>query len=126
MSHDLVARLALAEFWNEYLFVDERAAQEWEPWQLTVSIPAGPPLQLSAADGYISLALMLGSGPKEVAWDDLAHWHPHLLRWSELLGIVHRFASAVPAIQPDAVLLLLARFAPVTSGEDAQVAFPAI
>ncbi|NEO84780.1 MAG: hypothetical protein F6J87_11080 [Spirulina sp. SIO3F2] len=58
---------------------------------------------------------------EEIAWDDQAHWHPHVLRWDELDVICRCIAlldSGLP--HPGIPLLLLCRFAPITDSEDSE------
>lgn len=122
---ELGSRIHTAEFWREYLFVDEDAP--WRPWNVIFPLGArGPALHLSAeASGYLSLGLSVEGTTVEVAWDDLAHWHPHLLRWAELDAVSRRVATEAPEYpHPGIALLLLARFAPLATAEDANMALP--
>lgn len=126
-SH-LEARIRTPEFWDEYFFVDEEADQ-WDPWELRFPLGAPDrPLRLSIdAFGYISLTLDVGGTALEIAWDDPAHWHPHGLRWVELEAIGRQVETHEPRYaHPGITLLLLARFAPILTSADAELALPLI
>ncbi|TDB96034.1 hypothetical protein E1267_41335 [Nonomuraea longispora] len=63
--------------------------------------------------------------PVELGWDDLAHWHPHALRWSEVDLVCRATALADPdAGYPGPHLALLGRFGPACTEADAAVAMP--
>jgi hypothetical protein len=63
--------------------------------------------------------------PVQVAWDDQAHWHPHVLRWEELDLIGRCVALTDPTLpHPGLPVLLLNRFAPVCANDDADIMFP--
>ncbi|TDE60274.1 hypothetical protein E1295_00015 [Nonomuraea mesophila] len=63
--------------------------------------------------------------PVELGWDDLAHWHPHALRWSEVDLVCRATALADPdAGYPGPHLALLGRFGPACTEADAAVAVP--
>ncbi|MFD7022525.1 hypothetical protein [Promicromonospora sukumoe] len=65
--------------------------------------------------------------PAELGWDDLAHWHPHALRWSELDLIVRAIAARNPGQwPPGAALALLCRFAAVFDDDDVDGAVAAV
>ncbi|MFI8523070.1 hypothetical protein ACIGB8_01395 [Promicromonospora sukumoe] len=65
--------------------------------------------------------------PAELGWDDLAHWHPHALRWSELDVIVRAITASNPAQwPPGAALALLCRFAAVFDDDDVDGAVAAV
>jgi hypothetical protein len=62
--------------------------------------------------------------PVQIAWDDQAHWHPHVLRWEELDTICRCVTLADPSLcHPGLPLLLLYRFTPITEAEPAEAAF---
>lgn len=55
----------------------------------------------------------------EIAHDDQAHWHPHILRWKELDLICRAVADDDPELpHPGLPLLLLYRFAPICRDDD--------
>lgn len=57
--------------------------------------------------------------PAELGWDDLAHWHPHALRWSELDLICRAVAVRDPRLpHPGAPMALLCRFTAVFEDDD--------
>lgn len=61
----------------------------------------------------------------ELGWDDLAHWHPHALRWSETDLVCRAVALDDPdAAYPGPRLALLGRFTPVCDEADAALAVP--
>ncbi|SCF03461.1 hypothetical protein GA0074695_3010 [Micromonospora viridifaciens] len=71
---------------------------------------------------------IIGPGSAEFAglgWDDLAHWHPYALRWSELDLICRAIAVGDPLLShPGVPMAMLCRFAAVfeDDGVDAAVA----
>ncbi|MEV0630911.1 hypothetical protein [Nonomuraea wenchangensis] len=74
----------------------------------------------ASADSYSLLVTTPGlAEPAELGWDDLAHWHPHALRWSELDLICRAIATRDPRLRhPGAPLALLCRFAAVFDDDD--------
>jgi hypothetical protein len=63
----------------------------------------------------------------ELGWDDLAHWHPYALRWSELDLICRAVAALDPQLpHPGAPLALLCRFAAVFEDDDVDRAVAAV
>jgi hypothetical protein len=63
----------------------------------------------------------------ELGWDDLAHWHPYALRWSELDLICRAIAALDPQLpHPGAPLALLCRFAAVFEDDDVDQAVAAV
>jgi hypothetical protein len=63
----------------------------------------------------------------ELGWDDLAHWHPYALRWSELDLICRAVAALDPELpHPGAPLALLCRFAAVFEDDDVDAALAAV
>jgi hypothetical protein len=67
-----------------------------------------------------------GPGSAEWAglgWDDLAHWHPYALRWSELDLIRRAVAVRDPLLShPGVPMALLCRFAAVFEDDDVDAA----
>ncbi len=81
----------------------------------------GLALDFSCSLEDFSLELTNGAGKRfRLGWDNLAHWHPHVLRWDELESISEclniRDASFT---HPGLPLLLLCRWAPITEVDDA-------
>ncbi|MEU5942396.1 hypothetical protein ABZ807_25170 [Micromonospora sp. NPDC047548] len=57
--------------------------------------------------------------PAELGWDDLAHWHPYALRWSELDLICQAIAVRDPQLtHPGVPMTLLCRFTAVFDDDD--------
>lgn len=81
---------------------------------VTLRLEFGPRLS------YMSLQFVDQNGTAtEIAWDDEAHWHPHVLRWEELELICSFIASRDERLSHAGVpLLLLCRFTPVTKTDD--------
>ena len=125
---DVTDRAFSASFWDDYLFVDEDAPRE-EQWRYVLPLNMPAELVIENDLGMISLQFR-GSKEEElveIAFDDEAHWHPHVLRWEEVQAIGHRIARAEPSLpHPGIPLLLLSRFAPVVSETDAHVAIESI
>jgi hypothetical protein len=78
-------------------------------------------------DSY-NLAAYGPDGPDaELGWDDLAHWHPYALRWSELDRICRALAAKDPELtHPGPALALLCRFAAVFDDDDVASAVAAV
>jgi hypothetical protein len=122
--------LTKRRFWTDCLW-------ETEAYSVGQKEPRYPELkdckvQLPIADGF-SLTLSLDEHlsyfsldfiapqrePVNVAWDDQAHWHPHVLRWAELETISRVLAQRDhELVHPGWVVLLLHRFAPICEGDD--------
>jgi hypothetical protein len=83
-------------------------------------------LGLDSALCYFSLGFLVpGREAMEIAWDDQAHWHPHVLRWQELELICRCLAMQDPQLtHPGVALLLLHRFAPICHGDDLDLIVP--
>jgi hypothetical protein len=126
----LRARTSDKRFWTDYLFLTEA---DWEgsdpPYpdlvgahvELRFARDLGLVLELDEHMGYFSLQLRRPAKPEpeEIAWDDQAHWHPHVLRWEEL-DLLCRCASLHDSSvrHPGALLALLSRFTPLCEGDD--------
>ncbi|WP_433329555.1 hypothetical protein [Spirillospora sp. CA-294931] len=126
-----IPHLSDPAFWSAYLFEDENDAllgeeQDQEiPFMLDDGL--GLVLDVGISAGYHSLALVAPGldEPAEVAWDDQAHWHPHLFRWSELDLFCRALALRDPSLpHPGAPLALLSRFAFLTYGDDLDAITP--
>jgi hypothetical protein len=113
-------------FWSDYCFETEAREKDYpelEDIELEFIVNEdedyGLSLVFSAWLGYFSLKLVTPIDSDEIAWDDQAHWHPHVLRWEELDLIcraVARRDSELP--HPGLPLLFLHRFAPICVGDD--------
>ncbi|MFE9204335.1 hypothetical protein [Micromonospora sp. NPDC007230] len=65
--------------------------------------------------------------PAELGWDDLAHWHPYALRWSEVDLICRAVAVRDPLLShPGAPIALLCRFAAVFEDDDVDAAVASV
>ncbi|MFD7307907.1 hypothetical protein [Promicromonospora sp. NPDC059942] len=64
--------------------------------------------------------------PAELGWDDMAHWHPYALRWSELDLICRAIAASSPEQPAGLALALLCRFAAVFEDDDVDQAVAAV
>jgi len=111
---------------------DEDAEDDESPYDddgplITCDLGAGYALLLSGSRYGVSLQLAHPGAeePVELGWDDLAHWHPHALRWSEV-DLVCRAAALddADASYPGPYLALLSRFGPVCSEADAAAGIP--
>ncbi len=128
-------------FWDDYFFGDWYCdkSEDWsslsdsqeDPLNFNdlnlVRFPLGPDyfLTLNLSGGYVGLSFAgQTADPVQIAWDDTAHWHPHVLRWDELELACRLLALADPTLpHPGIPLLLLARFAPIVE-DSADSAFP--
>lgn len=120
---DLLARMQTRRFWTDYLHVSQ---PDWPDasslaWDVSLDLGTSVGLELIIDYGTSAATLLLREAaeeavPIEVAWDDQAHWHPHVLRWAELDAICRRIAArSSPYPHPGLPLLLLYRFAPLVS-----------
>jgi len=133
LPRPLAALLASSAFWRRFFWEDEGqqgAPGEDEPSvdladfvvPFRIEADLGLDLGVSASCGYISLSLVHPAlaSPVEIAWDDDAHWHPHVMRWDELDELSRALADVDPDFpHPGLSLLLLHRFAPICEGDDA-------
>jgi hypothetical protein len=100
---------------TDALAVDE----EGEETEVEFAVGGGHRLVLSVDTGLDSHELAVGSADLvELAWDDLAHWHPFALRWDELDLICRAVALVDPGQHPGAPLALLCRFAAVFTDKE--------
>ena len=121
---DLQPRMLSRRFWAEYFFLDDDSAVAGD-WELEFDLGTTVSLTLSA--GYsATLGLRSSSGEAfEIGWDDMAHWHPHVLRWCELDAICRRIAERDSEYaHPGVPLLLLHRFAPMATPTDLDMGAP--
>src|SRR5262245_39038856 len=113
-------------FWTDYLYLTEAEDEDEDDppeWDVVFDVGARVGLLLSIEyGGEVTLFLRdawVAVEPVQIAWDDEAHWHPHVFRWVELDNVCKRIASRSPDLaHPGIPLLLLFRFAPITSEED--------
>lgn len=107
----------------------DRADREEEYDDFEAEYDLGDGYVFRVASGFYGSSLSLrhpgATDPVELGWDDLAHWHPHALRWSEVDLICRATALADPdASYPGPYLALLGRFAPLCTDADAAIAVP--
>jgi hypothetical protein len=128
----LLSTVGRKHFWTDYLFVLEGDSSQEYPEldrcriQFEISTQYGLVLQIDERLSEATLFLKHPDArkPVQIAWDDQAHWHPHVLRWDELESICRGLAMREPYFaHPGLPLLLLNRFAPVTVGDDATTIF---
>src|SRR5579862_3894297 len=108
----------MRRFWTDFFWQTEPQDDGYpELESCTVELPVaeGYLLSLSLDPGlsYFSLRFASpGQEAVEIAWDDTAHWHPHVLRWQELELICRTVALQDAELpHPGILLLLLHRFA---------------
>jgi hypothetical protein len=122
--------LSSPRFWTDFLWETDatRSGQTGGPYpqldgclvELPIATGFGLSLSLNAYLSYFQLDLTTPDRlPIMLAFDDQAHWHPHVLRWSELDTICRAVAVNDPELpHPGWVVLLLHRFAPICEGDD--------
>jgi hypothetical protein len=120
-------------FWTDYLFLTapDFVHDDDVSWDIDLPLGTSHVLRLRVSLGYVSLMLVVAPAREvELGWDDEAHWHPHALRWSEIVAIRERLHAQRRESPRDAALalLLLFRFAPLVDDQefaDASVALAA-
>lgn len=122
--------LKTRRFWTDFLWETEPSLSPGEepPYpelhdcRIDLPVADGFELRLSLDEGLDSFELDFvapGRDAVNIAWDDQAHWHPHVLRWEELETIGRAIAIRDPELShPGHVVLLLHRFAPICRGDD--------
>ncbi|MFC7219471.1 hypothetical protein ACFQLX_15010 [Streptomyces polyrhachis] len=130
---DLTARVAEPDFWPLYFFDDHaiaayaegREEQEAEEDALRAEfwLDRGLGLELGFEPGaeYVHLAVRSPESDRAETggWDDTAHFHPHVMPWSELDLLCRAAALQDPALRhPGPMLALLLRFAFLTEDDD--------
>jgi hypothetical protein len=120
-------------FWRDFFWLTDDSAESYsddppypELEDFTLPLPVADGFGLSLAFDSSLITFSLGFvAPREdpviIAWDDQAHWHPHVLRWWELETICRAIALDDGALShPGWVVLLLHRFAPICMGDDVE------
>jgi hypothetical protein len=114
----------LEDLLDEDLLDDDDDADE-DPAALDVAFEVGAGHRVvltidTPVDAYsVGIVTPDSAEPAELGWDDLAHWHPYALRWSELDLICRAIAARDPQLRhPGAPLALLCRFAAVFDDDD--------
>ncbi|NGO75241.1 hypothetical protein G6045_06040 [Streptomyces sp. YC504] len=138
---DLAARMAEPDFWPLYLFDDEAMEAyeearedeeaEEEVLQADFLLDRGLGLQIrfEPGVGYVDLAVLSPetAEAETVGWDDMAHFHPHVMPWQELDLLCRAAALHTPALQhPGPMLALLLRFAFLYEEEDLDAITPLV
>src|SRR4051812_12948402 len=112
------------EFWRQFFFeMWDEEFPELEGCRLEFPVGEGSALtlDLDTSLSYFGLGLRHpgAAAPSEIAWDDQAHWHPHVLRWEELDLVCRVVALDDPTLpHPGLPLALLHRFTPICLGDD--------
>jgi hypothetical protein len=121
--------LTKRRFWTDFLWETEAYAvgqnepryPELKDCKVEFPIVDGFGLTLSLNE-HLTYFCLDFTGPQRrpvnIAWDDQAHWHPHVLRWAELETISRVLAIRDDElVHPGWIVLLLHRFAPICEGD---------
>ncbi|MEZ6184926.1 MAG: hypothetical protein R3F62_07940 [Planctomycetota bacterium] len=120
-------------FWTDALWETETADRGAGAYpalaECVLHLPVGAgyalTLELDRDLSRFSLGVTSPEGSAEIAWDDRAHWHPHVLRWHELEQFCRAQALLDPElVHPGPLLLLLSRFAPLCLEDDPGTVLP--
>lgn len=130
---NLATRMAEPDFWPLYLFddqaleayeearEDEEAEEEVFRAEFLLDRGLGLRLEFEPGVGYVDLAVVSpeSAEAETVGWDDMAHFHPHVMPWPELDLLCRAAALHDPALRhPGPMLALLLRFAFLSEDED--------
>ncbi|MFD5323276.1 hypothetical protein [Streptomyces sp. NPDC127092] len=136
--------MAEPDFWPLYFFDDqaleayeeaqedeEDEEAEEEVFRADFFLDRGLGLRLAFEPGvsYVDLAVLSpeSTEAETVGWDDLAHFHPHVMPWRELDLLCRAAALHDPALRhPGPMLALLLRFAFLSEDEDLDAIGPAV
>lgn len=117
----------LAEQLDDYLDDDLEDDEDVEGVEVTFEVGGGCRLVLDVSlelDHHELGIIVPGRAePAELGWDDMAQWHPHALRWSELESICR---AADGERHPGPALALLCRFAAVYEDDEVAAATVAV
>lgn len=127
----LTTLLQSPRFWKDFFWMTEGEPHSFRSdppypqlakFKLGLPICDGYGLSLSFDHNLITFSLDFiapNEDPVNIAFDDQAHWHPHVLRWSELETICRAIALHDSELShPGWVVLLLYRFAPICVNDD--------
>ncbi|MET9388209.1 hypothetical protein ABZY09_46395 [Streptomyces sp. NPDC002928] len=133
LDDDLTARMAEPDFWPVYFF-DDQALEEYEEAreseeteeetfraEFLLDHGLGLKLELELGMEYVDLAVLSPelAEAETVGWDDTAHFHPHVMPWSELDLLCRAAALQDPSLRhPGPMLALLLRFAFLAERDD--------
>ncbi|MFJ7069067.1 hypothetical protein [Streptomyces sp. NPDC101115] len=84
-------------------------------------------LEFEPGVSYVDLAVVSpeSAEPETVGWDDMAHFHPHVMTWAELDLLCRAAALHDPGLRhPGPMLALLLRFAFLSEDEDLDAITP--
>ncbi|WP_448317272.1 hypothetical protein [Streptomyces sp. CO7] len=140
LDRDLAARMAQPDFWPLYSFdatavrayddAREEAGEEGEEEFRTRFLSAqdlGLELTFEPGLSYVDLAVVSpeAAQPETLGWDDTAHFHPHVMSWSELDLLCRATALHDPTLRhPGPMAALLLRFAFLTEQDDLDAIAP--
>jgi len=107
MPMSLLSIFGRKHFWNDYLFQDDSGGDYPEldqcriPFDLSTRYGLVLGLDDLLCQSILSLRHPDAGHPVQIAWDDQAHWHPHVLRWDELdvIAVAWRLESPASLIQ---------------------------
>lgn len=126
----LRTRMAEPGFWPLFFFENGPEGPEDEHRvRFGLSDGSALVLDLRLADGYAGLRLAAPGLPEpaELGWDDLAHFHPHVLRWAESDLLGRAVALRDPELRhPGPLLALLLRFAFLDGRDDPDTITPLV
>ena len=77
-------------FWEQEVETDDKSGSE--NWVIPFPVGGGYGLSLSFDESFVHFSLDFVSPhqkPMQIAWDDQAHWHPHVLagrNWNAFAG----------------------------------------
>ncbi|MEU8529805.1 hypothetical protein AB0C77_30110 [Streptomyces sp. NPDC048629] len=133
LSGALTALMAERGFWPVYLFEDEGGGDDDGDVEASArgSLGCGGgyelvlDVDLGAESVELGLSVPGAAEPVELGWDDRAHFHPHVMRWTELDLLARAFALHDPETRhPGPVLALLARFVVLDESDALDVVVP--
>jgi hypothetical protein len=131
LPHPLRSLARTRRFWTDFFWETDSGSNAYpELAGCTIELPLasgyGLSLSLDAGLCYFSLGFFSPETETiEIAWDDQAHWHPHVLRWQELELICRTIALQDAELpHPGLPLLLLHRFVPICEGDDIDLIVP--
>lgn len=132
----LTTRMTETDFWSAYLFEDDAPDlfdedKDEESYQVEFGLGDGFALTLDLALAYECIDLALTAPglaePAQLGWDDQAHFHPHVMRWTELDLLARASALHDPDLRhPGPALALLVRFVFLDEQDDPDTITPLV